>query len=371
MNGNASPDSFITDDSELRMVMVGKTGTGKSATGNSILGENCFLSKCSASSLTVNCSKGKAVVDGQRVSIIDTPGLFDTRFGENKTVKDLSQCISYAAPGPHIFLVVVSVGRFTQEEIETVQKIQQIFGQDADRYSMVIFTHGDCLEETIEEFLKGSPELQELVRRCNGQYHIFNNKLQNKKPQVRELMEKVRVIVQKNGGSHYTNQMFQGAERAIQQKQQRILKEKEEQIRKEKEEMERGIQARHQSQIEEMNAERERNQRKMLEMHEEIKNSRDLLEAEAKRGRDQLEENMSAKLRSLEEEYETQLQQMKKELQAKHEEHARKEAEDSNPFALLLKGLEYLGKGITSLCSSTKSRTPPPPGLLMSLPSEG
>lgn len=158
--------------------------------------------------------------------------------------------------------------------------------------------------------------------------------------------------MQKNGGSHYTNQMFQGAERAIQQKQQQILKKKEEQIRKEKEEMERGIQARYQSQIEEMNAERERNQRKMLEMHEEIKNSRDLLEAEARRGREQLEENMSAKLRSLEEEYETQLQQMKKELQAKHEEHVRKEAEDSNPFASLLKGLEYIGKGITSLFSS-------------------
>ncbi|XP_042073666.1 GTPase IMAP family member 4-like [Haplochromis burtoni] len=195
-------------------------------------GSECFESKFSAKSMTVECSKGKVKVDGQQVAVIDTPGLFDTRFDKERTTKDVCQCISYASPGPHIFLVVIRLGRFTEEEKQTVQKIQKIFGHAADKYSMVLFTHGDQLEgTTIEEFLEGSSDLQELVARCNGQYHVFNNKLKERS-QVTELIQKIREIVQKNGGSHYTNEMFQEAERAIEEEKQRILREKEEEIRK-------------------------------------------------------------------------------------------------------------------------------------------
>ena len=250
----------------------------------------------------------------------------DTRFDEDRTTKNVTQCIRYAAPGPHVFLVVIRLGRYTEEEMKTVQKIQEIFGQAADRYSMVLFTGGDLLvDTTIEEFLGESSDLQELVARCNGQYHVFNNQLKDG-AQVTELLQKIRNIVQKNGGNHYTNQMFQDAERAVEEEKQRILYEKEEEIRRKQEELERKIQEKYEKQMERMHArlqaereremrEREEERRREREERErERERERQEREAAREREREEREREIANMQRHLEEERERELEEERERL---------------------------------------------------------
>uniref|UniRef100_A0A8C2G1S9 AIG1-type G domain-containing protein n=1 Tax=Cyprinus carpio TaxID=7962 RepID=A0A8C2G1S9_CYPCA len=220
---------------EIRIVLIGKTGVGKSAAANTIMRENKFISELSSSSVTKECDKARGIVDQHKVAIIDTPGLFDTK--EEKTVIEakIKLCISLSAPGPHVFIMVVQLGRFTAEEKKTVEQIQKIFGEQASKYTMVLFTHGDKLKN-IQEFIAGNPDLKTLFEKCQKRYHVFNNEDKDTM-QVDQLFEKMHKMISENGGHFYTNEILEKAEIAIQEETQQILMEYQAQKSKELEEL--------------------------------------------------------------------------------------------------------------------------------------
>lgn len=173
-------------DDHLSIVLLGKVGVGKSSSGNTILGRAVFESKLSLRPVTKLICVETGTVFGKQVSVIDTPEIL----GSEQQVQTFCQCVLQSVR-PVLFLLVIRVGRFTEEDHRAVEAASRAVGPHRLEKCYLLFTGGDELKTSVDDYVlqNRTSSLPDVVKRFSQRTHLFNNKDEGRE-QVRELLLK-------------------------------------------------------------------------------------------------------------------------------------------------------------------------------------
>ncbi|XP_048238036.1 GTPase IMAP family member 9-like [Haliotis rufescens] len=223
------------------LILIGRHGAGKTAVVESIMGASLkTTSKESDNIYSVTSSETS-------LRISETPGFFAANPDTDTCKLKLVESIKTSLPGPDAFGLVIKIGRFTAEEREMIGIVEEVFGEDVFRFTIVIFTKLDELtydDMTLDEFLQDStPELQRFLTACGGRYIGFDNTgdWETRAKYGERLVSMLKDLQTQNSNMVYTVAMLDEATGCQQKKEEEEKRKQEEEYRREKEEMKKGV----------------------------------------------------------------------------------------------------------------------------------
>ncbi|XP_067110654.1 GTPase IMAP family member 9-like [Osmerus mordax] len=180
------------DKMDVRIILVGSKGSGKRCSQRTILDLKQPQSKL---------QKAEGEVSGRTVTMVDTPGWYNDLSSKKTPVlvkKQIESSVLLCLPGPHAFFLVINVETpFREGMRKSVEDHMKLLGERVWHYSVILFTHGDWLEDkTIEEHIESEGKaLQWLVEKCENRYHVLNNINPGDRSQVTELLDEIKKMV--------------------------------------------------------------------------------------------------------------------------------------------------------------------------------
>lgn len=189
-------------DLPLALVLLGRVGAGKSSTANTVMqppSDARFVARRSAAAVTAGCRAMSGEVEGQKILVMDTPGLGDAAVPDNDVFAEIIRGFTEHIPAgsPVCLLHVMNLGtRVGEDELSTVEGIQRrVFGPVMEDRSIIVWTHADLLDDgtNVEDYLQGADvRLKELLTRFSGRWFSVCNKSQSANtvdPEVLKLLE--------------------------------------------------------------------------------------------------------------------------------------------------------------------------------------
>lgn len=107
-------------------------------------------------------------------------------FSPRSLVPKTSNTTLKAAWSLHVLLLVIAIGCYKAEDKEAVMGIHELFGADAKKYIITVFTQEDDLEfDALQAYIRGAGYLPELAEHCGGQNCALTNRASEEEWPVR------------------------------------------------------------------------------------------------------------------------------------------------------------------------------------------
>nr|XP_057906066.1 GTPase IMAP family member 7 [Doryrhamphus excisus] len=213
---------------ELRLVVLGRTGRGRRSTVCSILGLQ-DSHQGQVDDQTEECSKRRGEAAGRQVLVVSSPDWFSTDCHPEERRRHISSLITLSCPGPHAFLLCVSVNQPADGETKALDVLEKLFGTSAvSRNTILLFTNMEELEEDerLEDYLvTWRKDLQVLLERCGGRYHTLETRSGDSEA-LEGMLEKVEEAVKESGKEHFSSPLYQEVEEQVRKKQVEIVRER-------------------------------------------------------------------------------------------------------------------------------------------------
>ncbi|XP_070201249.1 GTPase IMAP family member 9-like [Littorina saxatilis] len=178
------------EDSEYRILVIGKAGNGKSSVCNTLLGSEHFPTGRSFSSTTLEAQEVNCRRNGRCFKVVDTPDVVNLDLTLEDMEEEVSRWKDLTLPHPSAVLLTVRCDvRYTPEEYAIYRQILKLWGDDTlKRHLVVTFTFGDRQDEDIRQTLQHvCPQLKSVLKDANGRFVVFDNKARDKDCQRRAL----------------------------------------------------------------------------------------------------------------------------------------------------------------------------------------
>uniref|UniRef100_A0A3Q3JJK7 AIG1-type G domain-containing protein n=1 Tax=Monopterus albus TaxID=43700 RepID=A0A3Q3JJK7_MONAL len=197
----------------LRLILLGSPGGGRTSLADTLMGNS--ETRASMGPIMESTKQG-TVVDGRKVTVIDTPDLLGPSLGNNNRAREALRCLQLTSPGPHAFLLVIhapcsSMG-INHNAAQAIQSTLELFGDEVMQYIIPVLTHADRLDQryTVDHLLDvDAGGLKRAVSLCGQRPELLDNRA-DRLPEAQSVTRRQllgRVMEMKKLRGHFTHEL--------------------------------------------------------------------------------------------------------------------------------------------------------------------